>query len=280
MIYLLLAIGCSVMISITMRISEKYVKNEMGMFMANYAVCMMLALSFMQDKTQIMSLVSNAGSLTLTLGVISGILYLTSFVFLKFNMTHNGIVMSSTFMKLGVLVPTVMAIVVFREEPRWTQVVGILIAVAAIILINFEKDALSESKKKVWLLVLLLLSGFAEGMANIYEKLGDAGMKDGYLFTTFGTAFVIAVALAVKDGKMTAKDLMFGAIIGVPNYFFSRFLLQALETVDAVIVYPTYSVTGIIIITIVGIMVFHEAVSKKKLCALGLILAALVFLNV
>lgn len=280
MIYLLLAIVCSVLISIFMRISEKHVKNEMGMFMANYGVCMLLALSFMQDKAQIASLASSGGYLTLILGIIAGTLYLGNFVLLKYNMTHNGIVMSSTFMKLGVLVPTVMAIVVFHEVPRWTQVVGILLAVGAIVLINFEKDALSEGKKKLWLLVLLLMSGFAEAMANIFDKLGNAELSDGYLFATFGTALLIAVVLAFKGGKVTGKELFFGALLGIPNYFFSRFLLQALETIEAVLVYPTYSVATIITITIVGVLVFHESVSKKKLCALGIILLALVFLNV
>lgn len=280
MFFLLLAIVCSVMISITMRISEKYVKNEMGMFMTNYGVCMLLAFAFIQDKSQIADMIGDAGYLTLALGVIAGILYLGNFVLLKFNMTHNGIVMSSIFMKLGVLVPTVMAVVVFHEVPRWTQVVGILIAVVAIILINFEKDAISEGKKKLWLLVLLLMSGFAEGMTNVFDELGNAQLSDGYLFATFGTAFLISIVLAIKGGKVTGKEVLFGALLGVPNYFFSRFLLQSLESVPAVLVYPTYSVTTIIIITIVGVVAFREVVSKKKLCALGLILLALVFLNI
>lgn len=280
MFFLLLAIVCSVMISITMRISEKYVKNEMGMFMTNYGVCMLLAFAFIQDKSQIADMIGDAGYLTLALGVIAGILYLGNFVLLKFNMTHNGIVMSSIFMKLGVLVPTVMAVVVFHEVPRWTQVVGILIAVVAIILINFEKDAISEGKKKLWLLVLLLMSGFAEGMTNVFDELGNAQLSDGYLFATFGTAFLISIVLAIKGGKVTGKEVLFGALLGVPNYFFSRFLLQSLESVPAVLVYPTYSVTTIIIITVVGVVAFREVVSKKKLCALGLILLALVFLNI
>lgn len=281
MIYLLLAIACSVMISITMRISEKHVKNEMAMFMANYAICTVLSFLNMQDKTQMAGLMNGSGGLTIGLGVISGILYLVSFVFLKVNMKHNGIVMSSIFMKLGILVPTIMAVAVFREVPRWTQVVGILVAVAAIILINFEKDALSESKNKIWLLVLLLINGFAESMANIYDKVGAQDMKDAYLLMTFGTAFVVAVVLAFRGkNKISSKDLLFGVVIGIPNYFFSKFILVALESVPAVLVYPTYSVTSIIIIMVVGILAFREAVSKKKLCALGLILLALVLLNI
>lgn len=130
MIYLILAIASSAAISIIMRASEKYVKNEMSMFMAN-------------------------------------------FLFYKYNMKCNGIVMSAAFMKLGVLVPTIMA-------------------VGAIVLINFEKDAFSESKHMLWLLLLLLLSGFTDSMANVFDKVGDASQKDAYLLATFGTAFSFA----------------------------------------------------------------------------------------
>lgn len=281
MIYLILAIASSAAISIIMRASEKHVKNEMGMFMTNYLVCMFLSVAFMQDKTQLFAIIGNRNNLTFALGAISGLMFLGNFLFYKYNMKCNGIVMSATFMKLGVLVPTIMAVVVFGEMPRMTQVIGILVAVGAIVLINFEKNAFSESKHMLWLLLLLLLSGFTDSMANVFDKIGDVSQKDAYLLTTFGTAFVVAVVLVcMARTHVTVMDLLFGVFIGIPNYFASRFLLLALQEVEAVLVYPTYSVATMITIAVVGILVFHEKVSKQKLCALGLILLALVLLNI
>ena len=46
--YLLLALGCSVMISTVMRLSGRFVRNEMAMFLGNYATCLVLALSFLR----------------------------------------------------------------------------------------------------------------------------------------------------------------------------------------------------------------------------------------
>lgn len=280
MIYLILAITCSLIISVIMRTTEKHVKNEMAMFMSNYAICIGLALSYIEDKTQLMALSSTGGTLTLILGIISGILYLGNFVLLKFNMACNGIVMSSTFMKLGIIVPTIMAVVVFHEVPTWNQVAGLFIAICAILLINLEKDSLSEGKKKTWLLILLLTSGITESMSNIFDKLGNTDHSDAYLLITFGTAFILAIILSIKEGKIYPKDIFFGILIGIPNYFFARFLLLALGSIDAVVVYPTYSVAGIILTAIVGVVAFRETLSKRKLCALGLILFALVFLNI
>lgn len=279
MLYLLLAIASSAMVSICMRFSEKHIKTEMGMFMANYAACVLLSFLFMNkgiDYFARASLVPMVG-----FGVISGVLYLVSFLFLKFNMKHNGIVMASTFMKLGVLIPTIMAIVIFREVPKVTQIMGITLSVIAIIMLHFEKEALKEGNKKSWLLLLLVLSGFTDSMANIYEKMGSASVKDGYLLITFVTAFLLTVyfTLTGKE-KVSGKDLLFGLLIGIPNYFSARFLLLALEEVAAVLVYPTYSVATMITITLAGVFLFKEKISRKKICALGFIVVALCLLNI
>lgn len=284
MIYLLLAIASSAMVSICMRFGEKHVKNEMGMFMANYAFCIVCSLLFSSLEnpgTFISARLSGSGSgLVLTLGIISGMLYLASFAFLKFNMKHNGIVLASTFMRLGVLIPTLMAVAVFHETPNWTQVLGILLSLAAIIMIHFEKDALSEGNKKGWLLLLLVLSGITDSMANIYEQYGPAEGRNGYLLITFFTAFLISLATALHSRmKISGKDVLFGILLGIPNYFSARFLLLALGNVAAVLVYPTYSVATMITIVLAGVLVFHETLSRKKMYALGLIVLALCLLN-
>ena len=274
--YLILAILSSAMVSITMRASEKYITNKMAMFMSNYAICIALSAAFMDWK----NVSAGLGVPALVLGVISGILYLVSFIFLKYNMQHNGIVLSSTFMKLGVLIPTIMAVVVFHEMPKWTQVLGICISIFAIVIIHFEKEALQESNKKIWLLLLLVLSGFTDSMANIYEQVGSPEGKDGYLLITFFTAFVLATVFACRDkNKITRKDLLFGMLIGIPNYFSARFLLLALGSVDAVLAYPMYSVATMIVIMLAGVLAFREQLSKKKAVALAMIVVAVCLLN-
>ncbi len=279
MIYLILAILSSAMISIIMRISEKYITNQMAMFMSNYGICIALS-AFFVDWKQIGD-VAGSSTPALAMGFISGVLYLVNFIFLKFNMKHNGIVMSSTFMKLGVIIPTIMAILVFREVPRWTQVLGICLSLGAIVIIHFEKEALQEGNKKIWLLVLLGLSGFTDSMANIFEQMNLPKTKDIYLLTTFFVAFVLATVFALKDKKkVTKQDLLFGLLIGIPNYFSARFLLLSLGSMEAVLVYPMYSVATIVVITIAGLLLFREKISRKKAMALLLIMVAVCLLNI
>lgn len=282
MLYLFLAIASSAMVSICMRASEKHIKNEMGMFMANYAICILLSAWFMDWHANLFRIINKVTIFPVAgLGIISGILYLAGFVFLKINMKHNGVVMAATFMKLGVLVPILIAVVLYHEVPKGTQIFGIILSVIAIIIIHFEKDALQESNRKLWLIGLLLLSGITDSMANIFEKTGVTEGKDIYLLITFFVAFLIALICSLSGkGKLHRNDLFFGALIGIPNYFSARFLLLALSEVAAVLVYPIYSVATIVVITLVGVFAFHESLSRKKVLAMAMIILALCLLNI
>lgn len=277
MIHLILAFCCSALVSIIMRVSEKYVKNNISMLGLNYVMCIALA-GYYTGYAKIFSPSAGAG-LAWGLGIINGILYLAGFVLLQLNVEKNGVVLSATFMKLGVLVPAVVSILVFGEMPKTVQVIGFLLAIAAIVLINFEKEQTGASFK-AGLIFLLLAGGGGDAMSKVYEELGRAESEDKFLFCTFAVALILCVALAIyKKQKLDKKDIFFGLLIGVPNYYSARFLLKALSTVPAVVAYPTYSVAGILLVTAAGIFIFKEKISKKQVTAIVIILAALVLLN-
>lgn len=275
----MLAIASSALVSIIIRLGEDHVTNQMGMLLSNYVVCSICAI--VCSNSDVVTAVQASGFFEIGLGVVCGFLYLAGLLLMQYNTKHNGVVLSSTFMKLGVLIPTLMAIVFFREIPKGTQVIGIVLALLAIVMIHFEKDALKEGNKKIWLLVLLLCGGITDSTANIFEKFGSPAAKDVYLFMIFFVAGVLAFVLVLKSKKkVSPKDVIFGVILGVPNYFSSRFLLLSLSSMSAVVVYPTYSVATMITITVVGVLAFKEKLDRKKAIALGMIVLALGLLNI
>ena len=56
-------------------------------------------------------------------------------------------------------------------------------------------------------------------------------------------------------------------------------MLLSLSEIPAVVAYPTYSVGTIVAVTLAGLLLFKEKLSKRQLTALTIILAALVMLN-
>lgn len=277
MLSLFLAIASSSLVSIMMRLSESRQGSKMGLLLSNYTVCSLLAGFFTLQSR--LPQQGDGGTFAVLLGIFGGFLFLYSLVVFQQSIARNGIVLSSTFMKLGVLVPTLMAMVVFREQPRVMQLLGLGLAVAAIVILNFERG--QKAAGKGLLLLLLLVCGGTDALTNVYDKMGNPAGKDLFLLVIFFTALILSAFLMIRrQEKPTPRDLLFGIAVGIPNYFSSRFLLAALKTVPAVVVFPVYSTATILIISATGILVFGEKLSQRKAIALCLILAALVLLNV
>lgn len=276
MVYLALAILSSMLVSVTMRLSERYIKNNVSMLAVNYLMCTLLSAAFAGGS--LMPVGEGAG-FTVGLGLFSGALYLGSFLLLQWNIGKNGVVLPATFMKLGVLVPTAMALTVFGETPTAMQLLGAAMAVAAILLIQLERGQ-QRAKSRAGLVILLLAGGSTDATSKVFEAWGNAQHADSFLLITFAAALVLCALLcAVKGQRLAIKDALFGLLIGVPNYFSARFLLLSLSSVPAVIAYPTYSVATIVLITLCGVFFFKERLSARQKAALAVILAAIALLN-
>ena len=308
--YLLLAMCCSALISIMMRFGETRIKNNISTLAVNYVVCLLLGLFYAAKSGGMGSIIAPGadGRQTLMMGLLNGVFYVGSFILLQYNISKNGVVLPSTFMKLGVLVPTMIAIVAFGERPGVMQVAGIAIAVAAIIFMNAGEavgakkggsvaDAAGEnggqSKTALdavqaagtvtapkALIFLLLVGGSGDAMSKIYEELGNAKYNSQFLLYTFAMALVLCTLTAVLKGqKLTREDVLFGCLIGIPNYYSARFLLMSLSYVPAVIAYPTYSTGTIVLVGIAGVLFFREKMTSRQWVTVGMIAAALLMLN-
>jgi len=278
MLFLLLAILSSSMISIIMRISSDKITNNLSMLAVNYLVCAVLGAAYagfalVQPGTP-------GFFVTVALGALGGVLFLAAFVLFQRSVRKNGIVLTAIFNKLGLLVPILLSVLLFGELPTVLQVAGFCIAVGAIVLINLQKGA-GPSSAGVGLLLLLLVSGGADAMAKVFEVLGNAAFSNLFLFYIFAVALVLCAVLVIrKKEKPGWRELLFGTLIGIPNFFSSKFLLGALETLPAVVVYPTFSVATMLIVTLTGMTAFRERLSRRQWIALTAMIAALIMLNV
>lgn len=276
--YLLLAILCGALISVLMRLSTEKVTGSIGMLAMNYLVCTVLAAVYAGGQRVSGGMMGLSAAVCM--GIFNGVLYLSGFVLLQYIIKKNGVVLASTFQKLGLLVPMVLSVCLFGEVPALWQVVGFALALAAIVLVNTGGEK-SDAGKKAGLILLLLICGGADAMSKVFEQLGDPRWSEYFLLITFATATLLCFALMVSKRERLGKwEILFGLILGIPNYFSARFLLRALNHVAAVVVYPTFSVGVILAVTAAGVCLFKERLSKRQWIAVSMILIALVLLNV
>ncbi len=278
MIYLFLAILSSTLISIIMRASADSADKKLTMLAANYVVCSSLAI--FSGNRNIFTFSSPDFSNALILGIINGALYLTSFILFQYSTQKNGIVLSSVFMKLGLLVPMAVSVMFFKEFPLPLQILGFISALVAIVLINWQKGVKFSGSAFI-LLSLLFTGGMGDAMAKIFERCGSADFSGVFLFFTFFSALIFCLFLLfAKREKPNIKSIVWGALIGIPNFFSAKFLLRSLSFLSGVIAYPTYSVTTILLVTLIGTLLFKERLKKLQWIALCIILISLVLLNI
>ena len=277
MIFLILAILSSAMVAIMMRLAQPRVANPTGLLAANYIVCTLTALIL--SIPELPNLSGSSIGFPAGLGAVNGFIYLAGFALMQWSTRHNGVVLSSIFMKLGILVSMLISIVWFRELPTTLQTAGFFLAVAAIVIINYSKGT-SLSRSSWVLLLMLCMSGMGDVMSKVYEVYGNPGFQNLFLMFTFFAALILCLGLMVwKKERLGWQEMGFGVLLGVPNFLSSLFLLKALASVPGVIAFPSYSVATILVVAMAGLLFFREKLARKQIIGAVLICIALVLLN-
>lgn len=278
MLFLCLTVLSSSAISLVMRFSANRVSGKLSMLFFNYLTCSLLGAAY--AGFNLICPEVPGFSTTVSLGAVSGVLFLSGFVLFQWSTSANGVVLSSIFMKLGLLVPMVLSALLFREFPTWVQLIGFCIALVSIVLINLKKG--QTGSRQLWPLVATLLTcGGADFMTKVFEVFGPAALSEQFLFYTFAVALALCgILVAFKKERPGLRDAFFGVAIGIPNFFASKFLLLSLTKLPAVVVFPSFSIATMLIVTLAGVLFFKERLQKLQWIALIGILIALLLLNI
>lgn len=279
MFAMIMTILCSTMLSVFMRMSEGKANGKMTILSANYLTCILLASCF-TGVSDLFPSGREGFPITLVLGIVTGVFYMLTLVFNQKSIALNGVVLSSVFAKLGsLLVPLAVSLCFYGNTPSTWQIIGAVLAVISIIMIT-DNGQKGMAASVMLLATLLLVEGVSSAMGKIFDEEGAQALSDQYLFYTFGTALVIsALAAIVKKEKPGLPELFYGVLIGVSNFFASRFMLQAVNQIGPMIFFPTRGVMVILLITLAGVFLFREKLQKKQWIAVGIILCAVALLN-
>lgn len=277
MLYLCLAILSSALVAVLMRLGSGGDTARKPLLAVNYLTCAAVSVTFLRGGFIPRG---EGAAFALALGLLGGALYLGALLLLQRNVRENGVTLSSAFMKLGVIVPTALGLTLFREPLNPARVGGILLTLAAIALLSGENGERC-GRKLTGLVLLMLCGGMADGLSKFYEAWGNPAMQGHFLCFVFSFAMLLCAGLCAWEGQRpTARDWLFGVLLGVPNYFSSRFLLLALDSVPASVAYPVFSCGTILLTALIGRLAFGERPGSRQFEAIALVLLALVLLNV
>ena len=101
MIYLFCAIASSAAVSAVLRIGDRKCTGKYSRFAMNYLSAAVFAFLTMQSREFVLD---GSGMFALGLGAVQGILYLLSLVSLQSSIRKNGVILSGTFARLGLII--------------------------------------------------------------------------------------------------------------------------------------------------------------------------------
>lgn len=278
MLFLITAIICSSGVALTLRYSGKHEKSSHMTLTANYVVSALLCLVFMTEKKLVP--VTPDMRIALYLGLINGALYLVTLIINRVNIEKNGTPLTASFSHLGVLIPTLLSIIVFGDQPNGLQWFGVFMAVTAIIIINLPTTNEKRIPFPIGLILLFVGGGCADMMSKVFEHFKIPDCDSLFLFYTFFVALILCVIWGLfKKEPFAFRDIIYGVVLGGFNYSSTMFLLKAVLVLPAFLVYPVYSVGVIVFINLVNRFFLKETITRRQYLGMALICVALVFLN-
>lgn len=299
MLSLLLAIACSTGNALSMKLAEGKTSNSVMLLLVNYVVAFFFGLVFMAGDGSIPAIAgADAGCLgpIVAMALINGFLYVATFVLLQINVARNGATVSASLSHMGILIPIVLSVVVFREYPAGLQVVGVVVALAAIMLFSIppsggrgsESGASNAAPCKAsaaasvrWLLIpMLVSSGLADMMSKFFAAYGVVALESLFMQITFTVALLLCMLLAFRaKERLNRADVVFGIALGVCNYLSVKLLIGALYYLPSFFVYASYGIGVVLLTNLVNMVGLHEKLTTRDCIGMIVIVLAILLLN-
>ena len=279
--YLIALTAVSSCLYLLLRVSDEKGARKFNVLFINYLLSLTMAAVSLRGTS---FPTGEANGPALGIGAVNGALYLISLVLMQTSIRRNGMIATSTFSRLGVLIPILLSLFLFKERPSAVQLVGVGIAVAAIFIMQWKPHgAEGVDRRYLYLLFLqLVVSGFSNAMSKIYSAFGAAQYKNWFVFYSFLLAAILCGVCRVvkKEGRISGKEALFGLGIGTVNYLSAQLTLQALYSLPSYIVYPVTNAGALVLVSLASVLLWKDKVSRRQVVGIVLICCAVALMNI
>jgi drug/metabolite transporter (DMT)-like permease len=292
LIFLILSIVCSVLIGFVFKLYPRFGVDTFQAIVFNYFTCVFCATV---HKGEFPIKAASFDTPWMPYALFLGIVFITGFNGAALTVKHFSLTISQIMQKMSILITVPFAILWYNESSGWIKILGILLALVAIILVNLKgketENTLNTPKKATWILLIPFITWILAGIIEVifvkvqHDKMFAFG-DVSFISTIFGTAGVLGFLYCCWSkmmGKMTFswRNLLAGIILGIPNYGSMLFILLALGSgLEGSFFFPVCNI-GIILLTTFGaVLLFKErltninwvgiALAVLSICCLGL----------
>ena len=214
--------------------------------------------------------------------LIIGVLFIITFNLIAFGTQKIGIAITTVSNKMSMIIPVLIGLFVFKEDKNFLKLIGIVLAILAIFFSCSKNGKLSFDKKYLPVIILVFIGqGIADSTLKWAQEFAiNASNNNVFFATTFFTAaFSGTLFMMIQQRKITVtlRSLLWGVILGIPNYFTLYFFVEALSAgvFESSQVFPIVNMGVIVLTAVMGIILFREHLSKSNWMGILLALIAI-----
>ena len=291
MLYLFLSILCSVLLGFIFKLFVKYKVDIFQAIVFNYFIC------FCCGWLHLGSFPVHANSFNspwMPYAMLLGLVFVSGFNTSALTVKYFGVTISQIMQRMSILLTVPFAVLVYRESSGGAKILGFVLAMLAIVLVNWpkpkEQDKIQEAGHRLNLFWIPFATWILAGVIEMvflkvkYENLTN--LEDpSFIISVFGTAGFLGLLVAIwgyanKRMEFAWKNIFGGFVLGVPNYGSMLFMLWALNGgLEGSFVFPMVNISIIVSTTIGAVLLFQEKLSKMNWVGIALSIASIILIS-
>lgn len=284
--FVILTVLSSLAISLILKFNETRSGDRIIVAGTNYVVAATLGLLFSSPFSSVSPALPSPG--WIAFGALTGIGFVAGFLLLMRSMKEIGLAVTASVARTATLGPVLLAILFYDERPGIVEITGVGIGLLAFLLLGIaqrkpgERFSLNPAALGLLtgVLIVMILNDFAMKVTQ-FNNVPEAA----FLLIVFGVAGLLCwgfvfMRRASHKTVLRKHDVLLGAVLGIPNYFSSYFLILALQNIPATTVFPIVSASGVVASTFAAVLIWKERPSATAWCGIGLATLAVILLGV
>lgn len=272
MMYLTIAVLCSVAVSVLLKILRQRDIDIRQTIVAGYPVAFLLTWFLLKPDVSGMSDLGGAWTIIIALGVLLPAV----FIILGRAIEAVGMVATDAAQRLSLIIPIVAAFLLFGEVLTGTRIFGLLLGFLALgaLIYRPQRGEISKQAKHTPLWLFGVWAGY--GVIDIlFKQVAKQGAAFPLtLFVSFGLAgLLLLIYLLIMRVRWQGNALAAGILLGALNMgnIYAYIRAHQVLSESPSIVFTGMNVGVIAVATLIGVGVFKESLNRINI--LGLLLA-------
>lgn len=280
MIYIVIAVICSVIVSINFKLFKRYDTNAYQAIVFNYPTAALLCYFGFKPDLSIAPTLNEWALFAIVAGLLLSIFY-----FIGKSIATSGIVLTAIAQRLSLVIPVLSAFLIFSETTTTLKLLGLVIGFLALYASKPNGKTDLQQSTTWYPIIVFLGTGVLDILFNLLTKLQFISFT-GSLFYIFVIATFFGFASLLyqyQKGmlKFQTKAALAGVVLGFFNFGSIYFYIKALklESHRPSVVFSSLDIGVIFLGSLVGILLFKEKLTKLNIIGFILALVAIIILN-